>query len=226
MMWGWTVRFLFPESFLHVLVMTSSRRGLASRVIMRLRFQTIAGNYTLGRHFFCCCCVLSETRVHSFTLLLLLLLTAAVPALQASVCVFRGGVKALRGLLFATVAPAALTLNIQQLSSTAPERSSNYRSSQPDSLYLHLPVRRWGWTLGVLYICVCGREVLMRISGREREKLKLSICVPICLPLHVSLKNIMFKFFHIYRQTHLLVMKNQSRFVVIFSSSSDWACTH
>ena len=44
------------------------------------------------------------------------------------VCVLRGGIKGLRGLLFATVTPAGLTLNIQQLSSMAPERSSNYRS--------------------------------------------------------------------------------------------------
>lgn len=98
----------------------------------------------------------------------------------ASVCALGGGVKELGGLLF-----AGPTLNIQQLSSVSPERSSNY-----SRLVLHLP-------LDSLYLHVCGREVLMRISGRRR-KLKLSVCVPIGLPLHACL-NVMFKCFQIYR---------------------------
>lgn len=57
-------------------------------------------------------------------------------------------------LLFATVTPAVPTLNIQQLSSMAPECTSNYRSFQSDSLYLHIPAHRSRLYLYV-YMCEC-----------------------------------------------------------------------
>lgn len=79
----------------------------------------------------------------------------------------RGGMRELRGLLSATVAPTGTTLNIQQLSTTAPQRSSNYRSSQPDSLCLHLALHRSG--LSVYSVCVRGSEVLMRNSERANS---------------------------------------------------------
>lgn len=139
---------------------------MGSRVVTRIRFPTIAGNYTLGCQMYSHCAAVSSQKPEPTSL-------TSLPPLG-------GGVKELGGLLF-----AGPTLNIQQLSSVSPERSSNY-----SCLVLHLP-------LDSLDLHACGREVLMRISGRRR-KLKLSICVPVGLPLHACLY-VMFKFFQIYR---------------------------
>lgn len=91
-------------------------------------------------------------------------------------------------MLSVTAAALGLTLNIQQLSSMAPERSSNYRSSQPDSLYLHLPLHRSGLSVYFMCVRVCGRGV--NESQWEREKTQtLHLCTHLP-PLLESLKNI------------------------------------
>lgn len=152
--------------------MTSSSLGLVSHEVMSLRFQTIGRNDTLACPTYCdcspalCCCFLSETWIHS----------CSVPA--------RPGSRSSE--VFATVAPAGPTLNIQQRGGVAPERSSNYRRSQPDSLYLHLSAHRSGLSQYFMSACAWVRGVNENLWETEREReLKLSICVPICLPLHV-----------------------------------------
>lgn len=148
---------------------------MGSRVGTRIRFPTIAGNYTLGCQTYSHCAAVSSQKPEPTSL-------TSLPPL-ASVCVLGGGVKELGGLLF-----AGPTLNIQQLSSVSPERSSNY-----SRLLLHLPLD----SPCASDLHASGREVLMRISGRRR-KLKLSVCVPIGLLLHTCL-HVMFKFFQMYK---------------------------
>lgn len=136
--------------------------------LMNLRLQTIAGNYALRCQMYWDCVVLCATAsclkpeaIHSVYYCFHL----ARPWEDARVRVLRGGVIELGTLLFATVAPAGTTLNIQQVSSTAPKGSSNYRSSQPDSS-LPPPSRASLWTLSALHVWVRG----VNENQWEREK--------------------------------------------------------
>lgn len=120
--------------------------------------QTIAEDYALpGCVYWRCPCIVIavSSSERQFTLLLF-----SDHLIETPVCVWgRGGMRQ-PPQLTATVAPAGTTLNIQQLGSTAPECSTNYRSPPPPSttptVSFSLPplCRASLWTLGVLHRCV------------------------------------------------------------------------
>lgn len=144
------------------LSITSSRRGLSSRVITWFTLQTIAGNYTLS-------CQALRVRallpfpLRNLTPVIQFATVTAAHLILLCVCVW-GCSGAQR---FALCNCNGLTLNIQQLSSTAPEHSSNYRSSLS---YLHLSsASLWFLIVCLCFVCVWERNVLMGVSGNERK---------------------------------------------------------